>query len=64
MPERPRTINRIAAGAASGAMGTVALNAATFTEITDGAGGPTPPLALDRADRRLAEIRTGVGQRP
>jgi len=32
--------------------------------LADGAGGPTPPLAPDRADRRLAEIRTGVGQRP
>ena len=33
MPERPRTINRIAAGAASGAMGTVALNVATYADI-------------------------------
>ncbi len=32
--------------------------------LADGAGGPTAPLAADRADRRLAELGSGVGQRP
>jgi nucleoside-diphosphate-sugar epimerase len=32
--------------------------------LADGVGGPTAPLAPDRADRRVAEIATGVGERP
>jgi nucleoside-diphosphate-sugar epimerase len=31
--------------------------------MAEGAGGPTPPLAPDRIDRRLAEIANGIGQR-
>jgi nucleoside-diphosphate-sugar epimerase len=30
--------------------------------LADGAGGPTPPLAPDRSDRRIGEIATGVGE--
>ncbi|MDQ2649571.1 MAG: NAD-dependent epimerase/dehydratase family protein [Actinomycetota bacterium] len=32
--------------------------------MAEGAGGPTDPLAADRTDRRLAEVATGVGERP
>ena len=32
--------------------------------LAEGAGGPTAPLAPDRAGRRLAEVGKGVGERP
>lgn len=32
--------------------------------MAGGEGGPTAPLAPDRPDRRLAEVTTGVGERP